>query len=234
MLAALAIYGSAGRGQNLYVGVALYSSVLLVILPVLLVGGPTVDSFQESPWSEVLAFAGQMIPGAALVLFAIFYYIFPDGRFHPCWMRWLPLVGSLLVLVAFGVLLARDAEAGWAWPVAMLALPVTLLIGLGSQFYRYFRESDDLQKSQTRPVLAALILVILVLSSSASGSARAALINLLGILAGPALLPVTCCGSSCAAGCGGLSRHRAGLAGWLPWRPACCWPAWPDWSPFSA
>lgn len=90
--------------------------------------------------------------------FFVLFYLFPDGRFVPSWARWLAVIWGLFGLAGFlSTLFAPGLVDLLLFPV--LPLMVT---AFGSQVYRYLRVSDALQRQQTKVVLAAAC-VLLVL-----------------------------------------------------------------------
>lgn len=102
--------------------------------------------------------------------FALFFYLFPDGRFVPGWTRWLAAV-QLPVFVLWNFA-PETPFAPLNWP-AWLFGPV---IGafwaswIVSQAHRYRRVSNAVQRQQTRwVVLAGMIVIATVLMTSLLG-----------------------------------------------------------------
>jgi hypothetical protein len=72
-------------------------------------------------------------------------YLFPDGHFVPRWTRWLlPVWLGLMALFSLQLLPDSLAFA----PVALY-----LVLGVGSQGYRFARRSNPIQRQQTKWVL---------------------------------------------------------------------------------
>ena len=94
--------------------------------------------------------------GLAGIVF--FYTIFPDGRFAPRWMRWVALsVAAAGVLL--GIATFSPAQAEWSWMASVLLLLSGVLAGVASQIYRYRRKTIPEERSQTRLVVLALVLL---------------------------------------------------------------------------
>lgn len=90
---------------------------------------------------------------------ALFFYLFPNGRFVPAWTRWL----AVAILPIY--LLWNYASGPWAplsWP-PWLILPLNGLIWLSwllSQVYRYRRVSDPVERQQTKWIVTAVVIII--------------------------------------------------------------------------
>ncbi len=103
-------------------------------------------------------------------LFFLMFYLFPDGRFVPRWTRWAAItMMALFTAIIFGY--------GSKTPPApyILATLLLIVIGVGSQVYRYRNVADGIQRQQTKWVLLAIIvtvcfLVILTLPLAWSGA----------------------------------------------------------------
>ncbi len=92
-------------------------------------------------------------------LWVLLFCIFPDGRFVPRWTRWLFLV-SIPISVPFIV--------GSEWSAILRIVPFPLFVLLTvAQVYRYRRVSNDAERKQTKWVVFAFV-VSIVLSLVAS------------------------------------------------------------------
>lgn len=88
--------------------------------------------------------------------FAIFFYLFPSGRFAPRWTRWAALVVALywLAVIFFPAL---PSTAGGP---ATFFIPLSLVIAIAAQIYRYRRISTPSERQQTKWVLFGFALAI--------------------------------------------------------------------------
>ncbi|MCI0713390.1 MAG: histidine kinase, partial [Chloroflexi bacterium] len=80
--------------------------------------------------------------------------LFPDGRFIPRWIRWLPLASStMLPLALYGYIRYGQFLTS---PLMFLALPVwsvTILLAFYSQVYRYRHVSSTAERQQTKWII---------------------------------------------------------------------------------
>jgi signal transduction histidine kinase len=118
------------------------------------------------PWF-VAPMAGWLtgfIVAGTVVSFILFYFLFPDGRFVPRWMRWVALAPLAAFLALILIPQAEELVAA-AWPAApedliwtafMALLLVAPLIGLLSQIQRYRLEESALRRRQTQWVIWGL------------------------------------------------------------------------------
>jgi hypothetical protein len=86
------------------------------------------------------------------------FYLFPNGSFVPRWTRW----AGVLIVLSFGF---NQIAYGGGTPPPFLLLPMMLLIALGpvSQVYRYFMAPNPIERQQTKWVMLAMIVVIVIL-----------------------------------------------------------------------
>jgi signal transduction histidine kinase len=90
--------------------------------------------------------------------FGLFFYLFPDGRFVPRWMRWLAglWIAAQVIFLLFPSFVFPTIQLGFT---AFSPLPWNILffgfIGsmLFAQVYRYRRVSDSVQRRQSRWVI---------------------------------------------------------------------------------
>lgn len=108
--------------------------------------------------ADVLLYHLPWLSGAVLLLgqygwqlqFILFLF-FPDGRFVPRWTRWLLIVWIIASFVSI------EGNAAIIFGLVMV------MTSLGSQVFRFLRRADAVQRQQTKWVLFA-ICVILVLT----------------------------------------------------------------------
>jgi hypothetical protein len=106
--------------------------------------------------TRVLSFAGS-------VCFALFFYLFPSGEFVPRWTRWAAL--GWAVLIGLSGFFPNTALNLNRWPLPVVLPLVLLLFGslLGAQVYRYRAVSGPAERLQTRWVVFATTVSLLIL-----------------------------------------------------------------------
>ncbi len=194
LFVALLCFIEVGFKGSRYAPLALITSLMLITLPLIIYLSDSGSGLPYArPWDRLLEMVGLLLGLLGLLLLVLFYFIFPDGKIRPAWMRW-PGVAITLGVGFLFVLLGADAIAGdWLWPVAMLALLLALALGISLQIYRYREAAGSLQKRQTRGVIVSLVLLPLsvIAGIALSGTNTAALLNLHLQMLVPALLPLT-------------------------------------------
>jgi hypothetical protein len=122
---------------------------------VLFVWFGTQANFVTGPVGQVQPFLAPIESALGTLAWLAFFpllYLFPDGRFVPHWTRWLlPIWLGLMTLFTLQLLPDSLAFA----PVALY-----LVLGLGSQGYRFARRSDAVQQQQTKWVLFSLVFLV--------------------------------------------------------------------------
>ena len=111
------------------------------------------------PWDLVVRVSSVY----ALVMFFSLFYAFPDGRFVPRWGLWLTLFWIALLFA--GALFPDSRADPDTWPTfAEIALTaVIVILPFAAQVYRYRRVSNSLQRQQTKWVVSALgVTVVLI------------------------------------------------------------------------
>jgi len=136
---------------------ALLVSLTFVAIPTMLdYGGYTETwSIYPSPWAESLKFIENFFNVLGSLVLVAFFYLFPDGRFVPRWMR-LPAAISAALLPLFGFALSFKIDVYLVWGLLILTLLGSLLIAVLGQIYRYRRISDPAQRQQTKWVVFGL------------------------------------------------------------------------------
>ena len=88
----------------------------------------------------------------SVVLVLLLFYLFPDGRFTPRWMRW--FAAALIVAVTLEPLLNPGGEQTTSTSMfVILTFAVGAPMGLVSQIYRFRKVSNPTQRQQTKWVL---------------------------------------------------------------------------------
>jgi hypothetical protein len=131
-------------------GMALFTSLGLLTFGVFFLNdGPVALAKQYSAlWLPVhlLAFFGS-------VSFYLFFYLFPNGRFVPRWLYWVPILWAVHEGAYYffpDSILNIERSFPLLDPVVILTF---LCIGIGSQLYRYRRVSGPIQRQQTKWVV---------------------------------------------------------------------------------
>ncbi len=145
-----------------------YAAVVLGLFGTMNGAIPGVFQSELGGWSGDLLHGLQ---GLAWVSLFPLMYVFPDGRIRPRWGRWALLAWSLLLpYLLFVSWLGFDDPAG-----PLQSLPTIPLFGSAAcaAVYRYRKVSSPEQRTQTRGVVAALVLwfgyVLLVLATPVHG-----------------------------------------------------------------
>jgi signal transduction histidine kinase len=135
-------------------GVALMVSLGLIALPVALVsvdGTGRLYMLYGAPWHTLLQTVRDWLTTLSVHYLAFLFFIFPDGRFAPRWMKW----------AAWGVLVSVALIAGMGlglatWEVWFTTFIVWTLLAVVSQVYRYLRVSGPAERQQTKWFVAAV------------------------------------------------------------------------------
>ena len=87
--------------------------------------------------------------------FLLLFYLFPDGRFTPAWLRWAPVALVLLFIILLYTtdLLPEDI----AWSLVLTLIASLFIAGIASQVYRQ-AHANHLQRQQSRLTVAALVI----------------------------------------------------------------------------
>ena len=110
-------------------------------------------------------------------------------------MRWLSLIVGAAALVLLSLSISGLVQAEWVWLAGVLTLLTGVLLGIGSQLYRYRRKTAPEERSQTRPVVLALILLPLafIVPALLGNSAWANLSGIILTVSLLTLLPLALC-----------------------------------------
>ena len=189
---ALLIFIQVGLVDSRQAPVALLTASLLILFPLFIIlGASAADLPYARPWDQVLETIGLLLGLLSFLLLIAFYFVFPNGKFIPGWMRWLGTILALAMVVFLTLLVTEAIPGNWIWSAAMLALLLALVAGIGSQIYRYTVVAGALQKRQTRWVTVSMVLLplITIVGSSLTGSSLAVLVNIHLQALSVALLP---------------------------------------------
>ncbi len=124
---------------------------------VLFVWFGTQANFVTDPVGQVLPFLAPIDNVLGNLVWLAFFpllYLFPNGHFVPRWTRWLlPVWLGLMALFSLQLLPDSLAFA----PVALY-----LVLGIGSQGYRFARRSNPVQRQQTKWVLFSFAFLVVM------------------------------------------------------------------------
>jgi signal transduction histidine kinase len=137
---------------------ALFTSLTLLTFAVFILNaGPTVLAEQHpAVWLPV-----RLLTMFSSLSFALFLYLFPDGRFEPRWMRWI-LVFWAAHEVAYHFFPDSIFNTERSFPLLdFVMISAFLCVGISSQLYRYRRVSGPIQRQQTKWVVFGTVSSIL-------------------------------------------------------------------------
>ncbi len=112
--------------------------------------------------------ASALLTGAAEVLLGTFFLVFPSGTFVPRWTRWCALAAAVAELVLLAPRLAGRQTGPVPAPVELTGIAL-LLLGTGSQVYRYRRVSSAPARQQTKWVVLGVVGCMVVFGVSQLG-----------------------------------------------------------------
>ncbi len=98
-----------------------------------------------------------------LTYFLLFLYLFPNGRFAPRWMVW--LLGALLLFQIAGHFFPNSPlNTSNGGPVTGAFFLISIVSVVFSLIYRYRRHSTPVERQQTKWVLFAIVLALVLFS----------------------------------------------------------------------
>jgi hypothetical protein len=142
-------------------GMALFTALMLVAFGV---GNgtitPTISALRQYPPGAVVS---ACLGFAAWLTFSQFPYLFPDGRYVPAWAR-VPALIWLLLCFVWNFMLGSPLDP-FTWPPVLFASILLTLWGtwLVASVYRYVRVSNPIERQQTKWVVYALGMAIMVI-----------------------------------------------------------------------
>lgn len=140
--------------------------VLFVALMLLLLGVMN-GIFVRTPWALATVYPFiepvlRLLTCATYILFVLFFFLFPDGRFTPRRTVW--LAAPIVALVIIWALAPETDFLSIGWRQMLLPITIPLLGSLvGVQIYRYLRVSNETQRQQTRWVVFGVAGSVIVL-----------------------------------------------------------------------
>jgi hypothetical protein len=140
---------------------------LFISLWMLVFGLVSTAVFIEPPQGGLLLTVYFVLVLLAYSGILVFLFTYPNGEFHPAWMRWVALVWGLFILST----IVSDWFLWDSVQSAFVIVPLLLAV-LYSQVFRYRKVSTPAQREQTKWLLVAIALnVILIPLSSVFASA---------------------------------------------------------------
>jgi signal transduction histidine kinase len=177
----------------------LISSTLMLIAWNFVMSGNT-DTWRYpallQPYADSINFFMEMAFVSGLVLL---FYLFPDGRFIPRWLKWI----AIIPIITTGLFLYFDNNRTvlglqgykflnqWGWPIFGGTLLAAIIIGLGGQYYRYRLVSSPLQRQQSKWVLFGLTAMLAPIVWGLVEQPWAALVNIFLQIIAFTLIPIT-------------------------------------------
>ncbi len=126
---------------------AILTSLMLIFLGPYLLSSVNVTIGQQPGWEIV----NRLLVALGGVLFWLFLFTFPDGRFPSGQVRWSALL--LIGAYSFGIFFSAEVYAGFN----VVFIPTAILLGISVQIYRYRRLSSPIQRQQTKWVVAGSV-----------------------------------------------------------------------------
>lgn len=141
----------------------LVASLTIILLPLLAGLGGQPPVYPQNLGSDYWRFMPLLDGFLYLVGFncmLLFVALFPNGRLPG---RWLTAVGiAVFAVLPIGMGLAAiapDWDDSLVWPLFLVIFLAALVIVFSSAVYRYFRVSNNMEKQQTRWVMASVTLM---------------------------------------------------------------------------
>lgn len=132
-------------------------SLALIVFPVFTFAG----DHDWSTSSPNLALLGAVVGMLGAFISLAFLYLIPNGRFSPRW-AYIPLLGTLLLIGMVSIppnsplALPTQVES-----LANIALVSLVLLGGGLHIYRYLRDSNSVERQQTKWILVGILCYVL-------------------------------------------------------------------------
>lgn len=94
--------------------------------------------------------------------FALFFYLFPNGRFVPHWTRWLAMLLLPIYLLWNFAESSPSSPPNWPHEIFMVFFLFQFGSWVYSQIFRYRHVSSQIERQQTKWVVFAIVTVLLV------------------------------------------------------------------------
>jgi hypothetical protein len=134
---------------------------LIVALALVLVGtSTTLNTVAGS--DSVWQFPAQCVDYLSYILLILVILLFPSGRFVPRW-TWLLMIGFILLVGQYNFFPNQPATTNIWFIVLYNLIWIVLVISvMATQFYRYIRVSTPSQRQQSKWVIFAISITLLV------------------------------------------------------------------------
>ena len=129
---------------------ALFSALMLVLFGAFAGGFPEIAARAYPGWS----IPAQAMNALALSCLTIFFFVFPNGRWVPRWMR--PGAAVVVVMYAIMFLFPGGRLVPRGNPISAIVEIALMLAGVGIQLYRYRHVSSPVERQQTKWVVVGL------------------------------------------------------------------------------
>lgn len=157
----------------------LVSAMLLTLPHFFSLGGYTQDWYRyPAPFAQWMQDLLQFVTLAGLSLLFTIFFLFPDGRVVPAWMRVFVPLPTLFILLGWGITtlhIVSLPDETLAWLAVLFGCAVLFALVVWAQLVRYRHSSTPAQQASTRLVVASLVgigmgfLLMLLLNFGASG-----------------------------------------------------------------
>jgi hypothetical protein len=154
-------YIASSYGLNTFLPIVYFLLGLLIFLRrsddrVALLAATVFVMFLSNPFTKlaqtypVWATVGEITDSLSSTLFMLLFYVFPDGRFTPRWMRW-------LALAVAGIQLWRVFRPGQYQQAALILVGPFYVSIILAQVYRYLCVAGPVQRQQIKWVVVGLV-----------------------------------------------------------------------------
>ena len=130
-------------------------SLVLIIYPISMVSGVP-DGLRIFP--AMFFFLNAVAVLGSVITLVFFLYLLPNGRFSPQW-AYIPLVCTVLLYIVFQLGFENNLIGlpPQAQSLLITILMILLFLGGGLQIYRYRRDSNAIERQQTKWVLFGIL-----------------------------------------------------------------------------
>jgi hypothetical protein len=132
-------------------------SLALIVIPFSMYAG----SRDFGAINPVLLWPGLAASIVATGIVLVFLYLVPTGRFSPRW-AYIPLICTLLLVSVLNLRVTGLVQLSAATSFLVnIIIVILVLFGGGSQVYRYLRDSNAVERQQTKWIIVAVVIFVL-------------------------------------------------------------------------